>query len=425
KIRLDAGKINRVLWLCPCSVKRNLALDIRKHADVDAGVITICGIETLSGSVRTASELLADVKAHDAMIVVDESALVKNASALRTQRITLLASYCKYKVILNGTPLSNNEADLFSQWFLLDYRILGYHSWYTFARNHLVFDDKYPEKIRSVKNTDYLAARIAPYTFQIKKEECLQLPPKQCSPRYFDMTDEQSAHYEDVVDRFLELVQTSADTGSSAYISKLFTALQEVASGKRILSEAQETLRHEPFFADPEDNPRIQALLSVIEETGGEKAVIWCRYRLEIDEIMSALASHGWSAVRFDGSVNQKHRQENLSKFEDNARFLVANKTCAGFGLNLQYCRNAIYYSNDWSWGTRAQSEDRLHRIGQNQTVRLWDICANHTLDEQILDCLSRKGNLVDEFKKAIHKRNFADWLKGKPEKDLIDVGRE
>lgn len=423
KLRMDAGKIDGALWLCPCSVKRNLALDLRKHADIESGVITICGIETLSGSVKTAAELLGQVKSRKTMLIVDESALVKNASALRTQRITLIASYCPYRVILNGTPVSNNEADLFAQWFLLDWRVLGYRSWYTFANNHLVFDDKYPEKVRNVKNTAYLADRIAPYTFQIKKEECLELPEKTGFTRCFDLTDAQTAHYADVVERFCALIALSEDTGSNAYISKLLTACQEVASGKRVVSEPTETLRHEPFFGNPEDNPRMQTLLSVIGETGGEKCVIWCRYRMEIDDVMSVLERRGLSAVRFDGSVNQRARQNNLAAFAANTRFLVANKTCAGFGLNLQFCRNAIYYSNDWSWGTRAQSEDRLHRIGQNQTVRLWDISANHTLDERILDCLASKGNLVDEFKRALRKRNFADWLRGEAQSDLTDAG--
>lgn len=423
KIRLDAGKIDRVLWLCPCSVKKNLALDIRKHADVEQDIITICGIETLSGSVVTANTLLEMVKSRKVMLIVDESALVKNAAALRTQRITLLASYCKYKIILNGTPVSNNEADLFAQWFILDWRILGYRSWYTFSSNHLEFDEKYKEKIVNVKNVHYITDRIAPYTFQIRKSECLKLPEKENFIRYFDLTEAQSAHYTDVVERFLELVALSEDTGNSAFISKLLTALQEVASGKRILSEPTDPLKHEAFFADPEENPRIKTLTETIAETNGEKAVIWCRYSMEISDVLDVLARHGWSAVRFDGSVTQKHRQENLELFAGNVRFLVANKTCAGYGLNLQFCRNAIYYSNDWSWGTRAQAEDRLHRIGQNQTVRLWDICANHTLDERILDCLARKGNLVDEFKKALKKRNFADWLRGKTESDLMDAG--
>ena len=59
KIRLEKGRINHVLWLCPCSVKENLRRDIIKHTGSDCkDIITICGIETLSSSIRTNAELL-------------------------------------------------------------------------------------------------------------------------------------------------------------------------------------------------------------------------------------------------------------------------------------------------------------------------------------------------------------------------------
>ena len=46
KLKLDKGKINHIIWLCPCECKINLQRDIEKHCFCD-GVITICGIETL------------------------------------------------------------------------------------------------------------------------------------------------------------------------------------------------------------------------------------------------------------------------------------------------------------------------------------------------------------------------------------------
>ncbi len=422
KLRLDAGKIDGAIWLCPCSVKRNLALDIRKHADMDNGVITICGIETLSGSVKAAAELLEMADARKIMLIVDESSLVKNPNAIRSRRITALAGKCPYRLILNGTPVSRTEADLFQQFYILDWRILGYRSYYSFAANHLEYDEKFRGKIRRVLNTDYLSDKIAPYTFQIKKSECLTLPEKCEQIVRFDLAETQEEHYREVAERFLDLEILADEVGSSAFIYKVLIALQQVSSGQRILSGPLEPMRRTPFFTDPEDNPRIRALMEVIAETDG-KAVIWCRFSDEIRDVLTVLERHGLSAVRFDGSVNQRTRQDNLAAFATDTRFLVANKTCAGYGLNLQFCRNAIYYNNDWDWGTRAQSEDRLHRIGQADTVMLWDIAANCSIDERILDCLSRKGNMADDFKAAINARNLSDWLSKRAESDLLDAG--
>jgi SNF2 family DNA or RNA helicase len=137
--RLEEEKMQIVLWLCPCSVKGNLKNDIIKHCGEVPDEIVIKGIESISGSDRLYVRLAELVEQFSVMLIVDESNLVKNPKALRSQRIIELASKCKYRMILNGTPVSRNEADMYAQWYILDWRILGYKSFYSFARNHLEY----------------------------------------------------------------------------------------------------------------------------------------------------------------------------------------------------------------------------------------------------------------------------------------------
>lgn len=176
--RYNAGKVNHILWLCPCSVKKTIERELIKHIGNDLSMFTICGIETLSSSVKTNAKLLRLVKEKNVYLIVDESNLVKNHRAKRTQSITRLAEDCKYKLILNGTPISRNETDLFAQWFILDYRILGYKSFWSFAANHIEWDENVRGKVKKTLNVDYLVKKIAPYSYQVKKEECLDLPEK-------------------------------------------------------------------------------------------------------------------------------------------------------------------------------------------------------------------------------------------------------
>lgn len=163
--RLERGKIKHVLWLCPCSVKQNLKDDITKHAGNALPYITIHGIESLSSSIRLFELLKKYVSAAPTMIVVDESNLVKNFHAIRTKRIIELAAKCKYRIILNGTPIDRSEEDLFAQWYVLDWRVLGYKSPYSFAANHLEYDDY--GRVRRCLNTSYLTEKIAPYSYQV------------------------------------------------------------------------------------------------------------------------------------------------------------------------------------------------------------------------------------------------------------------
>lgn len=416
-LRVKTKKVNHVLWLCPCSVKVNLKEDIIKHVGELPAHFTICGIETLSSSIRWNFFLLKIVQEYNCYLIVDESNLVKNHRANRTENITRLAEHCRYKLILNGTPITKNEKDLFSQWYILDWRILGYKSFWSFSANHLEYDERIRRKIKRCLNVDYLAEKIAPYVYQVKKSECLDLPSKTYETEYYCMTDEQYELYDYVANNLM----LNINEWEPWTIYKLFTGLQDVISGLDVdLSSPK--LKTKPYFQNPFDNPRIECLLRILSRINNdEKIIIFCKYTHEINDILKVLSSEFGTeaAVKFNGEISQSSRQKNIGKFKTSARFFVANKTCAGYGLNLQYCSYAIYYSNDWDYGTREHSEDRIHRIGQNKNVHIIDICAEYSLDKRILNCLWRKEDLIDSFKNEIEK------VKDKTELiQFIKVGR-
>ena len=421
--RLDAGKIAHVLWLCPCSVRLNLRSDIAKHAEGALQAIAIYGIESLSSSTRIYGLLDRYVSAAPTMLVVDESLLVKTPWAIRTRRVTRLAAKCPYRLILNGTPVGRDEADLFAQWYLLDWRILGYQSYYSFAANHLEYDERYRSKVRRTLHVDYLADKIAPYSYIATKEDCLKLPDKAYHLTTFEFTEEQFIEYQRVLTLYLNSFVERADALGDAAIYRAFTALQEVSSGRRIISPVDKPIRHERMFA-PMDNPRIQALLDGIARMEDGKAVIWCKFMHEIEDVAYALErTYGpGCAAQFHGKIRPKARDAALERFRGETRFLVANKGCAGLGLNLQHCHLAIYYNNDWNWAMRIQSEDRIHRIGQEHTVKILDICAAAGIDCQILRCLDRKERLADQLRSELEARNADAWFRARAD-DVLKEG--
>lgn len=413
--RYNDGKIDHIIWLCPYSVKQTIEMDIHKHMDGnDLSMFTICGIETLSSSIRENVRLLKLVRSRRCFLVVDESNLVKNVKAKRTQSVLRLTEDCPYRMILNGTPVSKNEADMFAQWQILDWRILGYRSFWSFSRNHVVWDENIRGKIKEVKNVDYLTRKIAPYTYQVTKGECLDLPRKTYGTEYYDLTSEQWIHYANVS----EVLLFDLDEFVPSTVYRLFTGLQNVISGFWV----DPTKKHfitRPFFKNPLDNPRIQKLLEIVERIDDQKIIIFCKYTREINEIVGILNERygSNSAVPFNGEIRQKERQNNIEQFSNDSHFFVANKVTAGYGLNLQFCNYVIYYNNDWDFATRSQSEDRVHRIGQTENVHIIDICAANTLDERILKCLQRKENMVDAFKSYIDsikdKTQLREWISG------------
>lgn len=405
--RLIADKVDSVLWLCPCAIKVSIAADIDKHCSNMP--VRVEGIETLSSSVRVNSELLELVKRERVYLIVDESLLVKNHSTKRTCNITRLASECKYKLILNGTPISRCEKDLFSQWQILDWRILGYKSFWSFAANHLEYDERDKSRIRRVLNTDYLAEKIAPYTYQVLKQDCITLPTKRIYDAAVYLTPEQNEHYQKVLDDFLILV----DENRPETIYRMFSALQQLISGRRIITPASKPMWTKPFFADDANNPRLMKLSALLSASNG-KVIVWCNYNHEIEScynLCTKLFGAG-AAVKYFGGLTKRQRTEALRAFQCEAKVFIANKACGGLGLNLQFCNEAIYYSNDWNYATRIQSEDRIHRIGQERVVEIVDIYTCNTIDHRIHKCLSNKESLIDSFKNELAKKNnLKVWL--------------
>lgn len=419
KRRIDKGKVNHMLWLCPCTVIPDLKLHLREDANISQELLTICGIETLSSSIKTFYKLMDLVMTKECYLIVDESNLVKNPFAIRSRNILRLSEECKYKLILNGTPITKNIADLFAQWQILDWRILGYRSYYSFAANHLEYDEKL-HCVRRVLNFDYIMDKISPYVYQVKKDECLTLPKKLQTTFCFDLTQKQRAHYRKTVEDFLSLETLYQMNGQNfkfeTLIYRVFTALQQISSGQKITSKVSESMQHERFFEKPEDNPRIEALLYLMwQNFKDDKVIVWCKFMEEIEDVFAALTAEGFKCCQFHGKMSFKKREESIEHFKGDCQVLIANKSCASYGLNLQFCHNAIYYNNDWNWGTKVQSEDRIHRIGQNHDVKIIDLFAEDTLDERILECLSNKENISDRFKNLLKDREkVRKWLLGK-----------
>ena len=411
--KMDAGKMDAVVWLCPCSVINNLREEIIHQIGEIPEWLAIAGIQSVQGSDRLYVRLLEFVSKLRVFLVVDESNMVKNFFAKRTKRIIEIAKKCKYRAILNGTPVSRNEADMFAQWYILDERILGYKSYYSFAANHLEYreirlpsgDRVKTDQIARVLNVDYLTEKIAPYSFQItKKETGVELPQKRYDYRYFDMYPSQQEEYEETKDAFLGCV----DEFRSETIYKLFTALQHVTSGRRVISSPQKRMQTESMFSW-ETNPRIECLKNLLDEIGDEQAIIFAKYKSEIEEIESLLSSRGQSYREFTGRINQKQRQQNREDFKEGTQFLLANKMCGAYGLNLQFCRNVIFYSNDFDYATREQAEDRVYRLGQTRDVHIYDIICSGSIDKFIDINLSNKTSMVASFKEWLEKQKNVD----------------
>lgn len=413
--RLRSGKIDKVIWYCPVSLKETVRQEIFKHTDCqDIYVFDsktraknipkarwyIIGIESMSSSNRVVATANV-VTTGKTMVILDESSYIKGHDSRRTQRITMISEKAQYRLILTGTPMSQGVIDLFSQMRFLSPKILGYSSFYSFAANHLEYSEKFPGMVTRTHNLPYIAAKIQPYTYQVAKKECLTLPPKTYEYRYFSMTDEQHQWYEQAKDEILD--DLLDDDMSSIAIFRLFSALQQIVSGFW-----RRRMKGTRFFQALEfDHHRVETLMDAINEIPSyEKIIIWTKFQHDIFQIRKALedAYGDGSVALFYGGLNEKKKGEQVSLFRDKARFFLSTQSSGGHGLTLNEAHYVIFYNNAFKYSERLQAEDRCHRIGQGDNVTYIDISCLCGIDDRIQKALAKKGNAVQAFKEEVDK---------------------
>lgn len=405
-IRQRADRISKVVWVCPVSTKETIRKEILKHTTAtDIYVFDdktddsnmpdvswyIVGLESISQSDRATLAFNALVNS-DTFVIVDESSFIANHKSKRAERLAFITKECKYRFILTGTPLTNGIVSLYSQMKFLSPKILDYQSFYSFANNHLVYSEKFPGMITNTLHEEYLAAKIAPYIYQVTKDECLDLPKKVYDTRYFKMSEEQREAYESAKIEFLEMVDHTEF--STIDIFKLFQALQQIVSGYRNID------MNEPVYF--EDSYRVDALEDVLYSIPqGKKVIIWAKYHYDIELIRKAI---GDKAVYYTGLLNEKKKDVVLNEWRTDKKYLVITQSSGGFGLTLVEAHYSIFYNNSFSYSKRVQAEDRNHRIGQDEKVTYIDICCSDSIDERILSAIWDKKSVAEDFRAEIEK---------------------
>lgn len=405
-------RVDSVFWFCPVSLKETIRQEILKHTDctpADIHVFSdktsevtapparwyVVGIESMSASARvvcTVNKLITG----KSFVIVDESSYIKGHRASRTIRITHIAERARYRLILTGTPISQGVVDLFSQMRFLSPKILGYQSFYSFAANHLEYHEKFKRMIVSSHNTEYLAAKIKPYVYQVTKDECLDLSDKLYERRYCSMTGEQEIWYERIKHELLDDIEE----WDSITIFRLFTALQQIVNGFLNWKPKNRPMEHHHFR-----HRRVDALMDTITSIPPrEKVIIWAKYLYDIERIHAALAEQfGPDCVApYHGRLTERQRSAQVERFRGEARFFLATPSCGGHGLTLNEAHHVIFYNNGFKYSERLQAEDRCHRIGQEHKVVYIDIICNPSIDDRIMQALDSKGDVVERFKREV-----------------------
>lgn len=374
------------------------------------------------------------LREHRAIIAIDESQRAKTPTAGVTKAALRLTPMAVARRIASGTPITNAPMDLYSQCELLKPGLLGTNSYRAFVARYaeLMPDDagimrhivkrmkekhawarkaaeagtlNLPQIIRQQggapmwKNLDELTRLLEPFTMRVLKKDCLDLPEKIHQTRYFNLGAAQQRAYIKLRD---ELILEVGEDLLAVTALGARTKLQQITSGF-VLIEG------EPRYVEELATPRLELLKEVALDQQGP-FIVWAHFREEIASIMRTFSEMGIPACEYHGDVKDKARDEAVDGFQS-GEFLafVGQPQSGGIGLTLTAAKSVIYYSNDFNWGVRAQSEDRAHRIGSEEAIHrvggvdipgilYIDLVAEDTIDESIAAALQRKEETAAEI---------------------------
>ncbi|MFR8116921.1 MAG: SNF2-related protein [Clostridia bacterium] len=376
--KYEQNKINKILYFCPLSTMSNIKEQFRIHCPDMLSIPKFCGIESISSSEDIYLDCLKYVDNYTG-IVVDESTLIKNYFSKRTRRITKIGELTKYKWILSGNPIPNTIADIYSQLNFLSPAILEYYSWYDFARNHVIFDKHYPDRILKTFNETYIAEKMQPYVFQIKKSDCLELPNKNYEYRTCMANTNEFETYNFIKEKCIEdIIENSNGMEYCSMLLKLLHFSAKIKSRFKLLEDILEELNLK-----------------------NNKVIIFCRH-IDIQKKLYELLKSKYSVVFSNGQEN--NIDVVLQNFKKSKQILLLTYGVGSYGLNLQFANYMIMFENIFDYNLLQQSEERIHRFGQTQKCYYIYLQSNFKIETLVQNNIRSKINTIKWFEDELKK---------------------
>ena len=347
-------------------------------------------------------------------ILVSNCHKIKNLKALRTRAAHQL--HCRRRLILTGTPILNRPAELFSLLKWLD--PIAWPSFRSYAtRFCAAWDAPWGWDTSGASNLDELnrLLRGSLMVRRLKEDVLPELPAKRRAIIELPANG-RSRSVTTIIQR--ELAAWNTHEALQAKLRTLLdghapscpppcpdTYREQVAAlraGIRVAFEDMARLRHETAVAKiPQVIEHLQGCLE-----SGEKIVCYAWHHDVINAIMEAFPD---ISVRLDGRMNVTDRQRSVDRFQatgNNIRLFVGNIQTAGVGLTLTASSHAVFAELDWVPGNVSQAEDRLHRIGQRDSVLIQHLVLENSLDCRIAKTIIDKQDTIDEAVGESHDGN-------------------
>ena len=321
-------------------------------------------------------------------VILDEAQHIKNRQTQNAQAVKSIRA--EHRVVLTGTPMENSVLDL---WSIFDFLMPGY------LGGAQEFRERYEIPITREGSTavqQRLARRLRPFVLRRRKTEVApELPPRIEQVSYCEMSEEQSALYQQILQltrkEVLEAVGPQGIAKNRMMILTALLRLRQVCCDARLLP-----------LAEGLEQPRIpsgkmELFNELLEEVidGGHRVLVFSQFVSLLHLLREKLQADDTRFCYLDGST--RDRAEEVNRFQGDASipvFLISLKA-GGVGLNLTGADTVIHFDPWWNPAVEDQATDRTHRIGQTRAVTSYKLITRGTVEEKILNLQAKKREMA------------------------------
>lgn len=335
---------------------------------------------------------LTDVKWD--VIIFDECHRLKNNKAKRTKAAHLLVPYVPRIVMMSGTPQQNSPADLFPLFHIINPRLYrSYSSWVEMFCVTVLMQlpsGRAFNQIVGAKNTEELRRLLYMHMHRDEKKEVLKdLPDKMYRTIPVSLGKERK-QYTQMEKELFALLDSGEMITAPAVIAQL-TRLRQICLDPNLLS-------HELPKASTPSN-KTQTLLELIDDTDS-KVVVYSYFEQYIRLLKQELDKREIKSTMITGQVSTQDRGRAVHDFQNDPSIKVCLGTIGamGEGITLTASHTVVFCDLFWNPAVNIQAEDRLHRIGQKDSVLIIDLFCQGTVEEHVHKVVRRKEKMFSQI---------------------------
>lgn len=322
------------------------------------------------------------------MLILDEAQSVKNALGRSAGAVRLLTA--RHRLCLTGTPLENHLGELWAQFDFLMPGLLGD------ARSFMRIWRKPIEIGGETLRAQLLAQRVRPFILRRRKQDvATELPPRIDLVRRLQLVGGQRALYESV--RVASDEQVRRVLKRKGYAGAQITILDALLKLRQVCCDPY-LLKGLPLPPDIEraklDLLRDMLPILVAE---GRRILIFSQFTELLDMVAALLDELALPMLSLTGKTPPSQRGAVVAQFQDRTvPVMLVSLKAGGVGLNLTAADTVIHMDPWWNPAVEEQATARAHRIGQEQTVFVYKLVVEGSIEESILALQERKAALAE-----------------------------